>query len=228
MSTATHRTPRAPSLRAPTPGAWFLAALVAVSAVLYFPLNHGPHGAHVLTTGIDDELPVVPPLALPYIAFLPVFWLTVLVAFATGRRFVALAGVIIAVYLVSDLIYAVFPTYMPRPHHVHGFLSSAVRFVYRHDEPYNDLPSGHNASVVILVWYLWGERASIRAAAVVFGALVIAATLLIKQHSVAGAGTGILLALGVIALGLAIRLPGTKTGIEQDRLNDDRQGDTAG
>src|ERR1700726_327823 len=122
----------------PRPRDWLLAGLVLVSALLYFPLNHGPHGAHILTTSIDRSLPVVAPFAIPYIAFLPIFWLTVAFAFVTGRRFVIFAVAVASVYLVSDLVFALYPTFAPRPHHIDGFLSGSVRYVYRHDEPYND------------------------------------------------------------------------------------------
>jgi hypothetical protein len=175
----------------PTPRDWLLAAVVLVSALLYFPLNHSPAHPHVLTTSLDERIPVVSVFAIPYIAFLPIFWLTVIFAFLTRRPFASFALAIAAVYLASDIVFALYPTYAPRPHHVSGL----VRFVYNHDEPYNDLPSGHTASAVLLALYLWPEKGLWRAIGLTLAALVIPATLLIKQHSIAGAAGGIALAL---------------------------------
>jgi hypothetical protein len=171
-----------------------LAFVVIVSALLYFPLNHGPSHPHILTASLNNELPVVPLFAIPYIVFMPIFWLTVIYAFIKGQSFVAFALAIAFVYLASDLVYALYPTYMPRPHHVAGFLSGLVRYVYAHDHPYNDFPSEHTSSAVLLALYLWPRGRLLRGAGLILAGLVIPATMLIKQHSVAGAAGGVILA----------------------------------
>jgi hypothetical protein len=171
-----------------------LAFAVLVSSLLYFPLNHGSSHAHILTKSLNDDLPVVPFFAIPYIVFLPIFWLTVVYAFFKGRDFALFALSIAFVYLVSDLIYALYPTYMPRPHDVAGFLSGLVRYVYAHDQPYNDFPSEHAGSAVLLALYLWPRGRLLRGSGLILAVLVIPATMLIKQHSVAGAAGGVILA----------------------------------
>lgn len=196
---------RISGLTKPSGRDWLLAVVVLVVALLYFPLNQAPAHPHVLTTSLDSKLPVVPVFAVPYIGFLPVFWLTVLWAFATGRSFAQLALAIALVYGISDVVYALYPTYMPRPGHVHGFLSGLVRYVYANDHPYNDFPSGHTASAALLAFYAWPRKVLIRGVALVLSLAVMAATLLIKQHSIAGALSGVLLALLVW-----FALPGTR------------------
>ena len=171
-----------------------LAFAVLVSTLLYFPLNHGSPHAHILTTSLNDDLPVVPLFAIPYIVFLPIFWFTVVYAFVKGRDFAVFALSIAFVYFVSDLAYVLYPTYMPRPHHVAGFLSDLVRYVYAHDRPYNDFPSEHAGSAVLLALYLWPHGRLLRGAGLILAGLVIPATMLIKQHSVAGAAGGVILA----------------------------------
>jgi hypothetical protein len=171
-----------------------LAFAVLVSAFLYFPLNHGSPHDHVLTASLNNDLPVVPVFAIPYLVFLPIFWLTVVYAFFEGRDFAVFALSITLVYLVSDLTYAFYPTYMPRPHHAAGFLGGLVRYVYSHDHPYNDFPSEHASSAVLLALYLWPRGRVLRGAGLILAGLVIPATMLIKQHSVAGAAGGVILA----------------------------------
>jgi hypothetical protein len=174
-----------------------LAVAVIVSALLYFPLNHAPAHPHILTPSLNADLPVVPLFAIPYLVFLPVFWLVVAYAFIRGRDFAAFALAIAVVYFASDLVYALYPTYMPRPHHVAGFLSELVRYVYAHDRPYNDFPSEHTSSAVLLALYLWPRGRLARYAGLILAGLVIPATMLIKQHSVAGATGGVILAAAV-------------------------------
>jgi hypothetical protein len=171
-----------------------LAVVAIVSALLYFPLNHESPHPHILTTSLNDALPVVPLFAIPYLVFLPVFWLTAVYAFIKRQDFAAFALAIAVVYLVSDLAYALYPTYVPRPHHVAGFLSQFVRYVYAHDHPYNDFPSEHASSAVLLALYLWPRGRLLRSAGLILAGLVIPATVLIKQHSVAGAAGGVILA----------------------------------
>jgi hypothetical protein len=171
-----------------------LAIAVLVSALLYFPLNHRSPHAHVLTASLNSHLPVIPLFAIPYLVFLPIFWFTVVYAFVKGRDFATFALSIAVVYFVSDLVYILYPTYMPRPHHVAGFLSGLVRFVYAHDSPYNDFPSEHASSAVLLALYLWPRGHLLRCTGLVLAGLVIPATMLIKQHSVAGAVGGVVLA----------------------------------
>ena len=171
-----------------------LAFAVLVSSLLYFPLNHDSPHIHTLTASLNGDLPVVPVFAIPYLVFLPFFWLAVVYAFATGRDFALFALAIAFVYFISDLFYALYPTYVPRPQHVAGFLSELVRYVYAHDSPYNDFPSEHASSAVLLALYLWPRGHLLRAAGLIFAGLVIPATMLIKQHSVAGAAGGVILA----------------------------------
>jgi uncharacterized membrane protein YhdT len=183
------------SIARPTFRDCLLAFAVLVSTLLYFPLNHRSPNIHVLTASLNNHLPVIPIFAIPYLVFLPVFWFTVVYAFVKGQDFATFALSITVVYLVSDLVYAFYPTYMPRPHHVVGFLSGLVRFVYAHDSPYNDFPSEHASSAVLLALYLWPRGRLLRSAGLILAALVIPATMLIKQHSVAGAAGGVVLAI---------------------------------
>jgi hypothetical protein len=224
-------TPRAEhqSLPPNSPSTWrlrgLLAAGVLIVTLLYFPLNHSVAGQHVLTTGLDDHLPLIPLFALPYLTFLPVFWLTVIYAFITGRGFTRLAVAIILTYFVSNVVYLLFHTYMPRPEHVSGVASGLVHFVYSHDHPYNDFPSEHASSATLLALYAWTNSKRWGLTAVVFAAVVVAATVLIRQHSLAGASSGILLAIGSWYLAVRLVVPQLtrlKPGVEQQRLHHNR------
>jgi len=172
-----------------------LAALILV-ALAYFPLNSPTAHFHTLTTGLDRDIPVVPVFAIPYLVFFPLFWLVVLYSFITDHGFVQLALTTILVYICSDLAYAIFQTFAPRPHvAAGGLLPELVRFIYAHDSPYNDFPSEHASSATMLALYSFAIGYRWRALVLVFAVVVISSTLLVKQHTIAGMIGGVSLAV---------------------------------
>lgn len=168
-----------------------LAAIAA--ALLYLPLNH-PRGAHIVQTALDSHTPLVPVFAVPYLAFLPIFWLTLLAALFTQRRYRAFVITVIVVYCVSDVVYALYQTYVPRPSvEGGGPFNALVRFVYSNDHPYNDLPSEHASSATMFAAYLLAIGSRWRLAGCALAVGVVAATLLLHQHFIPGALAGVLL-----------------------------------
>jgi len=171
--------------------------LVVVTGSAYLVLNTPTAGAHVLRTRLDEHIPLVPAFAVPYVVFLPIASVVVLLAFLCDRRFDQLALALITVYTISDAIFAAFPTRVPRPA-VSGddAFSRLLRYVYARDEPYAGFPSEHASTATALAVYLvvvttgrW------RGAVVAAAALVVASTLLIRQHFLADALGGVLLGL---------------------------------
>lgn len=202
-----------------------LLGLLVLLALAYEPLNHHIGGTHDLATSLDHQIPVISLFAIPYLVFLPLFWLLVLYALLTNRLFAQLALTAIVVYACSDVVFATFHTFAPRPHIGTGFLNELVHFIYSHDEPYNDLPSEHTSSAVMFGLYFFATRNSWRVPLALFALLVVASTLFVKQHTIAGAAGGVLLA--ILAWITVSRLYPTlfhaEAGVEQDRLRDDRE-----
>lgn len=170
-----------------------LLLVVIAAAVAYLPLNH-PRGAHIVRISLDHDTPLVPIFALPYLGFLPIFWVTLLVAMLTQRRFRAFAVTVLFVYLVSDVVYALYQTHVPRPQVTGGGpFNDLVRFIYSSDHPYNDLPSEHASSATMFAAYLISIRSAWKVWGCVLAVAVVAATLLLHQHFIPGALSGVLL-----------------------------------
>ncbi len=168
---------------------------VLLSSIAYFPLNRMAQHGHVLTTSLDKHTPFVPIFVIPYMLFLPAFWLMIGYAFISKRLFVKLAVSAIVMYVCSDIVYICFQTLMPRPQLIgHGLPTRLVRLIYSHDRPFNDLPSGHAAAATLFGLYFLAIKHRWRVPLAVFSLTVIAATVYIKQHSVIGALGGVLLA----------------------------------
>lgn len=202
-----------------------LLVVLVLVGLAYEPLNHHIGGTHDLATALDRDIPVIPIFAIPYIAFLPLFWLLVIYSLVTNRLFAQLALTAIAVYTFCDVVFVTFHTFAPRPHIGMGFQNDLVRFIYAHDEPYNDLPSEHTSSAVMFALYFFAVRYRWRALLAVFALSVVASTLLVKQHTIAGASSGVLLAIvaWLVISRLRGRLMPAEAGIEQYRLRNNRE-----
>ena len=163
-------------------------------AAAYLPLNRRPH-SRVLRIPADDAIPLVPILAVPYLAFLPIYWLTVIESCARDRNFAQLANTATLVYGVSNLTYLFFQTHVPRPNLDSDQPGAGlVRYIYSHDQPYCDFPSEHASSAVLLALHLHAARSPLRVPASGLSLSVLSATLLLKQHTIAGTLGGALLA----------------------------------
>jgi hypothetical protein len=181
-----------------------LAAIVA--AALYLPLNH-PRDLHVVRIALDHHTPLVPVFAVPYLAFLPIFWMLLLMALVRQRRFRAFVVAVIVVYGISDIVYMLYQTTVPRPSVTgSGPFNALVRFIYDHDNPYNDLPSEHASSAAMFAAYLYATRSAWRVAGAVFALSVVLATLFLHQHFLLGALSGV--ALGAATSAVAYRQMG--------------------
>lgn len=169
---------------------YLLIVVTLALALLYFPLNQHAVHAHVLANSLDAKIPFARVFSIPYLLLLPTFWLMVIYALWNDEHFNKLGMVLVLAFAVSDVCFLVFPTYMPRPQHVSGL----VRFIYAHDKPYNDFPSGHAMMASVIALYCWKQRLSIRLAAIIFSLVVIVSVVLTKQHSIIGCLAGVLLA----------------------------------
>ncbi|HSW37461.1 MAG TPA: phosphatase PAP2 family protein [Candidatus Saccharimonadales bacterium] len=174
-----------------------LLALVVVT-LGYFVVNRPIGHLHVLNTSIDKHISFLPVFIIPYLLFLPIFWLVILYAFLTDKSFKSLALTILIVYLASYLIYALFQTYVPRPMAMgQDIFSKLVRLTYRIDKPYNGFPSGHASSAAIMASYFIFTNHRCRWLFTIFGLLVVVSTLFVKQHFILDAISGVLLGAGV-------------------------------
>lgn len=173
-------------------GLLFIAMLG--SLLLYFPLDHTMAHTHSLATSFDTVLPVVPMFAVPYLLFWPVFWAAVLWAYWTGRGFRRLAFAGVVIYSCSAVVYVLYHTEAPRVEHITGLFAGLLRLVYAHDRPFNDFPSEHASSAVLLALYAWSARRLWRWAAVILAGIILAATVLLRQHTIVGMVGGAVLA----------------------------------
>jgi membrane-associated phospholipid phosphatase len=146
---------------------------------------------------LDRLLPLAPAWALVYgalYAFLIVLPVFIVQQNEMIRRTV---WAYITVWSVAYACFWVYPTIAPRPDEVpgDGFAVWGLRFLYDADPPYNCFPSIHVAHSFVSALACHRVHRPLGRVAVSCAALVALATLLTKQHYVADAIGGIILAV---------------------------------
>lgn len=156
--------------------------------LFYGLLNHGGHPVHVLSSPIDDRLPLIPAMAIPYIGWYPYIIIGLLYLCLKDRSAYYRTLIVMNIGLiVCYLIYFFYQTTVIRPEVIPDRWDRKllVDFVYGVDNPYNCFPSIHALhSYVIMRGALAAKtmRKSVKAAFVIGAMTIIASTLLVKQH----------------------------------------------
>lgn len=173
--------------------------------LLYFVVDRPIGKTHVVSTKLDSHIPLIEAFAIPYLLFLPMFIGTILYAYIAGKEFEPLAESIIIAYALSYVFYVVYQTHVPRPKLIgHDFYTNLVRWIYAHDKPYNCLPSTHSSGATILAVYYITVCGGIGWLAAIFCLVIVISTLLVKQHYILDAISGV--ALGLIVCSFAFGL----------------------
>ena len=177
-----------------------ILSLLLIPAILgtnliYDSLNHGPNRIF-LETPVDRALPVVPIFAIPYVSLIPYIGVSLLVfLFFRVRVYRSAAITMIVVWFISYACYFFLQSYIARPQ-ITGVdpFSAMIRTIYASDQPYNDFPSLHTSLSTIIAIHWWRFDRRIGVAAAIWTALIVASTVLVKQHYLADVAGGLVLA----------------------------------
>jgi membrane-associated phospholipid phosphatase len=177
-----------------------IVSLLLIPAILgtnliYDSLNHGPYRVF-LETPLDRALPVLPIFAIPYVSLIPYIGVSLLVLlFFRVRVYRSAALTMIIVWLISYAFYFFLQSYIARPA-ITGTdpFSGMIRSIYAADQPYNDFPSLHTSLSTIIAIHWWRFDRRIGVAAAIWTALIVASTVLVKQHYLADVAGGLVLA----------------------------------
>ncbi len=174
-----------------------LVAGVYFTSKIYALLNHGPNMIF-LRTPIDDLIPVVPAFVIPYVSLEPFIYTTlVLFLLFRTRLFHSAALTLIAAWFVSYAFYFFLQSYIDRPVLTGtDTLTQMIGDVYAGDNAYNDFPSLHTSLSTILALHWWRVDKRIGVPVAIWVALIVASTVLVKQHYIADVIGGLLLAFG--------------------------------
>ena len=175
---------------------WLIIILIALA--LYFPINRVAHDGVQLLLPIDQIIPLYPPAVVPYLLGNVLFiglpiWAAIR---ARPHEFEAYTVSILLATAVSYVIYLVFPTFVTRPEITStDVFSRAIIILYQTDRAYNAAPSGHAFYTVLSFLYLGRWKPNFRPIWVAVAALILASTLLTRQHYVLDLVSGLALAI---------------------------------
>jgi membrane-associated phospholipid phosphatase len=179
-------------------GIWLV--IIVVMILLYLPINRLTQGGVTLETGSDRSIPLIPPFIIPYLFGSIVFiglpiWSALR---AKAGEFESYAVSILAATIISYIIYLVLPTYVNRPEiSAQDVFSRAIAMLYQADKIYNAAPSGHTFYSVLSAIYLSRWKPGLAWVWISGALLVLASTLLTRQHNILDLVAGLGLALGV-------------------------------
>jgi len=182
-----------------------LLIITSVVLLMYLVLNIPQQTIHVLQTSLDNQIPRLPLFTIPYLAFLPWLYGTLIYSFIKNRYFRQLAISFIIVNLIAFVVYLTYQTYIPRDAITsHDLFSGILQFIYDHDKPYAGFPSLHSALSSSIATYFLCMKSKWSWLAVVMAALVVASTLFTKQHFILDAVSGV--GLGFVVTWVVFKL----------------------
>lgn len=184
-----------------------LALAVAVYFVsqIYALLNHGPAVLN-LHTALDSAIPVIPVFVIPYNSLQPYIYATlILFLLFRNKYFQSTALAMITVWLISYAFYYFLQSQVVRPVLTGtDVFSKMVMAVYAGDNAFNDFPSLHTSLSTILAIHWMRVNKTLGILLSIWTALIVAATLFIKQHYIADMLFGLVLAFSFSYLYLKV------------------------
>lgn len=163
----------------------------------------GAYQSFVLKSWLDEEVPFVPALAVPYLSFLILVPIVVplLNLRLSFKRFLTVALALIVSQLALDLAYILFQTEVIRDVKAGGGVGGyLVEQVWGNDKPFNGFPSGHCTWTTIAICSLMRLRHAMPKTAWIMSgwlALVYPATVMLRQHYLIDLYTGIFVGFAV-------------------------------
>ncbi len=178
-----------------------LAVGVYFTSQIYTALNHGPAVIN-LHTALDSAIPVVPIFVIPYNSLQPYIYATlVLFLLFRTKYFQSACLAMITVWFISYGFYYFLQSEVVRPVlTATDTFSKMVMNVYAGDNAYNDFPSLHTSLSTILAIHWVKVNKPLGIVLSIWTALIVASTLLIKQHYIADLIFGLVLAFGLSLL----------------------------
>ena len=177
---------------------WLIIILSALA--IYFPINRFAQGGVQLILPADYLIPLVPPAIVPYLLGNLLFVALPIWA-ARNVMEIEFETYVISILLATAVAYAtylVFPTFVTRPEIVsQDFLSRAIAMLYEVDQLHNAAPSGHTFYTLLSFLYLRRWKRRFQPVWLILTILILASTLLTRQHYVLDVVCG--LALGIVA-----------------------------
>jgi membrane-associated phospholipid phosphatase len=181
---------------------FFVAILVTCIYGSWILLNNGERRYRILSTRLDEYVPLVSIFIYPYLSFLIFVPLTmVLVALNKPSLLPAMFLAFGLGCLIASAFYVFFQTYVQRPDVVEKFRShKIINLMYEKSKSFNAFPSTHVLYTVLATLFLVDAFPSIAFFANTYATVVCASTVFTKQHYILDILGGFVIAVLVYSL----------------------------
>lgn len=192
-----------------------LLGSIGFMSIFYELLNHDRGHARFLYSPIDQLIPLVPGMTLPYILWYPFIFLAMAFLCLYDRpvyyRILITMNICLA---VCYFIYYHFQTSVPRPYVSPTSWSRRLLLsLYNRDKPFNCFPSIHALHSYLVMRGAWASKKIanwMKWLISICAVTIILSTLMIKQHVIYDSLSAILLGETVFALVCAFWFAGRK------------------
>jgi len=164
-----------------------LAVGIYLSSKIYDITNHATANVHILQTPLDKLVPFIPQFIVIYNSLEPVIYISLVFFFIFNPKiFSAFALAMISLFLISNFVYVVFQTYVPRPMltpHTNLYIDKVIA-LYNSDNPYNCFPSLHcgTSALVASFWFAKRRYRVIAWVMALWAFGIVLSTQFLKQH----------------------------------------------
>lgn len=176
-----------------------LIVVLIMLKVMYLVINTLDMREHHLISHLDNYVPFISWMAIPYVLWYFYIWGTLLYLLIKDKNlFITHSIAVILGQTISLIIFLIYPTYVIRPEVVGSdIFSKLVILIYSNDNPVNAFPSIHVLQSVlthVAILNLKDIKKSTKIFSYIFSTMVILSTITIKQHYVIDVVGGYLLA----------------------------------
>ena len=176
---------------------WLILVLFALA--IYFPINRFARGGVEPSLPIDNLIPLFPPAIVPYLLG-NVLLVGLPIWAAKHVKIIEFEAYVISILLATTVAYTtylVLPTFVTRPEiSSEDICSKAIVILYQADQVHNAAPSGHTFYTLLSFLYLRRWHCRFQSVWLVFVSLVLASTLLTRQHYVLDLVSGLAVGIG--------------------------------
>ncbi|WP_188542212.1 phosphatase PAP2 family protein [Paenibacillus segetis] len=182
-----------------------LLSSIGFMSIFYTVLNTDQGQAHALWSPIDNLLPLLPAMSIPYLAWYPYIFIAMAYLCLKDRKtyFRTLLSMNISL-VVCYIIYYYFQTTVIRPPiKTDRWSTRLLSTIYNRDQPFNCFPSIHALHSYLIMRAAWISKSLSSRTKMIFTAsslIIIASTLLIKQHVIYDAVSAALLGEAIFTL----------------------------
>jgi len=197
----------------------YLLLFGIVNFILYFTIEALiTTSEYDFLTPFDLKIPFIPEFIWVYHSFIPVLILSLIGLIKSKKIFLSALGAFFTAMVILSLFYVILPSYYPRelwPTTTDTLSDWLLNLTRAIDAPNNTLPSGHNTFCWMIAFFMIPTSCAAKykwlvPAYFTWAVLITVSTLVLKQHYVIDAVSGIILAFMCYKFAMKIIAPKIK------------------